>query len=357
LAVPGKSETMICERCFASVKLGSEFCPECGAPMGDGPAEGSDAAIYPELARANLLRTRGDYKAALEQCRAILRKFPNNVTANQLLGDLCSETGDLEQAKEWYELALDIAPNSAQIRGKLTDVRQKLEAQETAGMVEQLGLPPAKSRNSMVAIGLAVLVIAVGVAAYIVGSKAQSNSEVGPPKMTSVQAPITNSSPEQHPAATTTPTTAAIVGGSADEQSLKQLVAQRSSNGSKLDSIILDPRSGLAVVTFSVGEAEDSRQIAAEIASVVFDNSAITRTITIRAIKGGALSFIADVHRDAYEQTKSDDWKAQNGSDPNALATHILSQEWPASSEAPSSSSGNPDNAGQTSGATGTTGP
>jgi Tfp pilus assembly protein PilF len=101
------------------VKPGAGFCPECGAPIGTAPAEGSDAAIYPELARVNLLRLRGDYKAAQDHCRAVLRKFPNNVTANQLLGDLCQETGDLSQAKEWYELALDIAPNHAHIQQKL----------------------------------------------------------------------------------------------------------------------------------------------------------------------------------------------------------------------------------------------
>ncbi|MBC8064109.1 MAG: tetratricopeptide repeat protein [Chlorobia bacterium] len=325
---------MICERCFASVKGGSEFCPECGGPMGSGPAEGSDAAIYPELARANLLRMRGDHKAALEQCRMILHKFPNNVTANQLLGDLCAELGDLEQAKEWYELALDIAPNHAQIQKKLKAVRGQLEHAETEGLVEQLGLPPTKSKNGLVAAGLATLVIGVGAIAYVIGTQKDASDSNAAPKQTSVQAPISNlgssQPPKQDPVPNGTTAPVPTVQGPSDEVSLTQLIAQRSANGTKLLGLTVDPRSNLMILTYRVEAADDKKLIASELAGVAFDNSPSVRVITLRAVEGGTVAYVADARREAYEETKTEAWKQQNGSEPATVAKHLLSQEWPA---------------------------
>jgi RNA polymerase subunit RPABC4/transcription elongation factor Spt4 len=340
LAVQAKNEAMICERCFAMVKHGSEFCPECGAPMGNGPAEGSDAAIYTELARANLLRMRGEYKGALDQCRSILHKFPNNVSANQLLGDLCVETGDLEQAKEWYELALDIAPNHAQIQKKLNEVQQTLEHAETEGLVEQLGLPPSKPKNGLIAVGLAALVLGVGAIAYILGTQKPAATSVNGVTRTQIQAPSTSVTNPQ--VDTTTGTEGAVTSptttppsGSTEEASLAQIVGQRSTNGSKLLSLVVDPRTNLLTLTYRAEAADDKRLIGAELAATTFENGPSIRLITIRAIENGAVAYVADARRDAYEQTKTDEWKQQNGTDPGALAKHILTQEWPATQPAP----------------------
>ena len=335
MAAQGKNEAVICDRCFASVKEGSEFCPECGAPIGSSPAEGSDAAIYSELARANLLRMRGDYKSALDQCRTILRKFPNNVSANQLLGDLCLETGDLEQAKEWYELALDIAPNHAQLQKKLKDVREKLEHQETQGLVEQLGLPPSKPKNGLMAAGLAVLVLAVGGIAYVIGSNKQkvdsplpkptvSNAPVSNPQNTnpSVENPV-----QDRPASTPVVTPAQ---GSSEETALAQLIGQRSPNGAKIASLVIDPRTSQLTLTFRVAAGEDRKAIGAELAGTTLENSPSVRLVTVRAVENDAVVFVADARREAYEETKSEAWKTSNGSDPAAFAKHLLTQEWPA---------------------------
>lgn len=307
--------------------------------MGKGQAEGSDGAIYPELARANLLRMRGDYAAALTQCRSILRKFPNNITANQLLGDICVETDDLEQAKEWYELALDIAPDSEQIEKKLNSVRQRLEHQETEGLVEQLGLPPSKPKNGLLAAGLAVLVLGVGVIAYMVGTNAPKKVDTGP-KRTTINAPIenpttggtTDGSAQTNPAPgpSTSPGPSTVATGTAEERGLMQLLGQRSTEGAKITGLVQDPRSGLLVLTFNAASGEDARLTALKLAEAAFENSPATRIVTLRAIRDGALAYTADAHRETYEETKTEGWKAQNVNDPAAIAKHILTQEWPA---------------------------
>jgi len=50
----------------------------------------SDAQAGAELARANLLRLRGDYLAAEAECLKVLRQFPNNAGAHTLLGEICA---------------------------------------------------------------------------------------------------------------------------------------------------------------------------------------------------------------------------------------------------------------------------
>ena len=110
MAVQGRSETTSCPKCFAVVKLGAEFCPECGATL-DPASGGSDQEVYNDLAKANLLRNRHQMPEAIEVALGILRKYPNNATAHTLLGDIYAELDDLKQAAEWYEMALDLSPD------------------------------------------------------------------------------------------------------------------------------------------------------------------------------------------------------------------------------------------------------
>jgi hypothetical protein len=333
LEAQAKNDVLICDRCFASVKAGSEFCPECGAPMGSAPAEGSDAAIYPDLARVNLLRMRGDFKAAIDHCRSILRKFPNNVTANQLLGDLSLESGDLQQAKEWYELALDIAPNHTQIQKKHSEVTRRLEQRETAGMVEKLGLPSEKSKTGWIAGVIALAVVAVGMVAYFIGIN-QPKKEPAKPQYSTISAPPATSSSESSTTAgqdqATPPATTSIPPqGTNEETTLAQTITTQSQNGSRLIAVSIDPRTLQLTISFRVEAKDDARAIGADLAGMALDNHATTRLVTLRAIEEGNLKYVADVRREAYEETKTDAWKQANSADPTALAKHVLSNEWP----------------------------
>ncbi|RYG21905.1 tetratricopeptide repeat protein, partial [bacterium] len=138
----GKDGAAMCERCLAPLAPGEAFCPECGAPTGESlPA--ADSAVHNELAGANLLRLRGDLDGSEKALLGILRRFPNDPYAHEMLGDVCAARGETERAKEWYELALDLAPNSADIRRKLEHTDDKVEEQVTADTAETLGLPPS----------------------------------------------------------------------------------------------------------------------------------------------------------------------------------------------------------------------
>src|SRR5438477_12288189 len=107
LAAPESSK---CDKCFNTLPPGAATCPECGAPVKDATTADSEAVVYPELARANLARMRGDYKQAEDQLLSVLKRFPNNPSANEMLGDLAAEREDYPHAVQRDEMALDIVP-------------------------------------------------------------------------------------------------------------------------------------------------------------------------------------------------------------------------------------------------------
>ncbi len=323
------------------VEAGAEFCPECGAPVSDEPSsEGSDSAIYPELARANLLRMRGDYAQAEEVCLKILHRFPNNASANSLLGDICAERNDLEQAAEWYELALDITPDAQAVRQKLASAKERMRQREAANTAQQLGLPTSKSKAGLW-IGLVVLfLIGTGALAYYIGQRVNQNRTAS---NAIVDAPVVL---EPKPAgafgggaATTTGTAAQPdqipQGRIDDDRRLTQLLAPKSSDGARLLEARQDPRSKSVVLSFFVQDGEDVRSMAARLAASALQELPDCRLVTVRAVRAGTLALIADVHRDAVVATASTEWQEAHKNDPAAFANAVLANEWPAQTPSP----------------------
>jgi hypothetical protein len=149
---------------------GTAFCGECGAPAGQhAPEEGSDVIVYPDLARANLHRLRGDVGEAEKICLSILKRFPNNPGAHVLLGDLHADAGRLDQARQWFEIATDLMPENRALAGKLNRVRDEIarEADRAATSGLEVSEP---NRNALTAIGAVVaLLLIVGFLAYLLG--------------------------------------------------------------------------------------------------------------------------------------------------------------------------------------------
>jgi hypothetical protein len=118
---------MNCKHCYEDVPDESPFCPKCGARL-DAPLLGPPEAVDPtyiDVARANLLRMRGDWDAAQASAIAVLRRYPHSPTAHSLLGDILADQGRLEEAAQWYRMALELDP------GNLADQRKLLRAEET----------------------------------------------------------------------------------------------------------------------------------------------------------------------------------------------------------------------------------
>lgn len=305
---------------------GAEFCPDCGAPIETDAvaSEGSDAAIYPELARANLLRMRSEYKQAEEVCLAILRRFPNNATANTLLGDICAERGDLEQAAEWYELALDIVPDSTADRTKLIQIRQRLKEREAASTAEQLGLPTRKPKALLYAVGLIVMVVAIASASYFIGRQAMAAKKPGETGGI-VNLPLTLSDPEASRAAQPTPTPSTINGNDA---ALRSAISTKVSEGAKLTYAWKDPRTNRLYLTLALAAEDDERVYAAKVGKAALEHVSDSPRVTIRVFKAGLEAYMGDVMREGLSVVTAQAWIDENGENAVALANALLVNEW-----------------------------
>lgn len=316
-------------------------------------AEGSDTAVYPELARANLLRMRGDYKAAEDQCLSILRRYPNNATANVLLGDICTEKGDLEQAMQWYEMALDLTPESQAAQHKLELVRQRYKDKETVQTVEQLGLPTTKSRAGIYAISLIVAIFIIAVVAYALGFKHEQKAVMNDPAVIRARGTLESGTRQG----------AGSPGGAVREDDpLLKTIQGTGTEGARVLAAIEDPRTHALTVTYSLLEGEEARSLGASIAAQAFESISEAPLVTLRGVKQGHVAYVADAIRTRYEETLAQSWKTDHASDPNAWVDHVLLNEWPAQTpRAQSTPTTQPPNAAsggdQPSGATGTSGP
>ena len=131
-----------------------ERCTQCGgthlpgAPCGSHPP-GEVAGPNPGtlLSRANLLRMRGRWTEAADACVEVLRLDPSNRSAHSLLGDIYQDQGRPDEARHWYQLALEINPASEADRAKLARAEEALEAgsqrAEWAAVIEGRAQPVA----------------------------------------------------------------------------------------------------------------------------------------------------------------------------------------------------------------------
>ncbi len=120
---------------------------------------GLSREAYALLAQANLLRVRGHWAEAVDACRAALRLAPDSGAAQSLLGDIYENQGALDEAAQWYRMALDSTPDSAADRMKLDRLLGHQEAASPAALLPRPAAPERIIRALALAAALMVLLI------------------------------------------------------------------------------------------------------------------------------------------------------------------------------------------------------
>jgi tetratricopeptide (TPR) repeat protein len=304
--------------------------------------------LYPELARANLLRMRGDYKGAIDQCLSILKRMPEDLDAHTLIGDIYSESGDLVQSAQWYDLALELDPSSHALRSKLEAVRERAQHKEIAETAEQLGLPTDGPRMAIYSAVIVILIVVIGITAYLLGQRHPVAKRS--PLHISINAPGIPDRPTDAPNADGDDTSGALDSSASaagagylpqEDRTLTLALSQRDPLGSHIMSAMSDPRTKLLTINYSVRADEDVRKIGAELARSSFDQAPDAMTITVRATRDDKLVYVADVSRDKLNDAVANN-ESQGGSS-DAWISGALSYEWtpaPASGSAPAAANG-----------------
>ncbi len=312
------------------VPAGAKTCPECGAPIDGATATDAEAVVYPELAKANLARMRGDYKQAEDQLLSVLKRFPNNPSANEMLGDLAAEREDFVHAAEWYEMALEVLPTSASIARKLAMVRGRVEQKDARDTTAQLGLPDPSSRVPLIVGALIIVFVAAISGAYFLGAKAAGNGRVLPQPIWKI-----NAVGESNPQSGTQPAEAAPKATTENEdESLLIELKSKSADASGILAATVDPRSGGVTITFQMSGKED-RALAARIARDAFSLGASYGSVTLRGMANGRVAYMADSSRAKMAQTEAPEWKLQHKDAPDAWIAEVLINEWPAPASPP----------------------
>ncbi len=100
----------------------------------------SERAAHLLLSRANLLRVRGQPEAAIEACAEALRLDPLSGDASALLADIYESQGRLDDALQWYGMAVDNAPENPSYREHL----KRLAEKKQTALVKQAEAPALK---------------------------------------------------------------------------------------------------------------------------------------------------------------------------------------------------------------------
>jgi tetratricopeptide (TPR) repeat protein len=309
-----------------------------GAPVSEIHPDGAD--LHARLARANVLRLRGDYAEAESICVSVLEVQPESAAAHTLLGDIAFAQDRPDQAAEHYDIAKSLDPFAPDIARKLEDARARQESRETNTAVEQLGLPTRKPlpwQFGIMAAGGVILFLTI----VILASRSSRGDAVttalnAPPIQATVDT-LENRPKTKSPAATgvtsgTTEPTAASpamsAGGTSDDRALWQTISAQSPAGTHLLSVLADPRAKNVTVAYMVSAGEDPRRIGAELARSTLERAGDALGITLRALRGDQLIYMADVSRARYDQTLTDAWQRANQGE-DAWIGYCMSNEWP----------------------------
>ncbi|AIE84794.1 hypothetical protein OP10G_1426 [Fimbriimonas ginsengisoli Gsoil 348] len=300
--------------------------------------------LHADLARANLLRLRGEFAPAEQICLRVLEQFPESAAAHTLLGDIAFSQDKAAEAVEHYQIAQGLDHLAPDIPRKLEDAKVLLQVRETASTEEQLGLPPTRP-IPWTAIVFALLAVFSIVGAVVVGINAssskvakQTNGVAAPISATDetlatapAVKPAPSSDTKTKPPATVPETVPATISANQpplEDRNLLQTIQQRSQEGTHLIEVTTDPRTKTATLTYSVAAQEDPRRLGAELAKATLDQNLETLSVTLRGVRDERIVYMADVPRTRYADTLVDTW-SQGHPEVDAWIPYVIQNEWP----------------------------
>ncbi|MCX8052902.1 MAG: hypothetical protein N3B12_03770 [Armatimonadetes bacterium] len=184
---------MKCPRCGTTNGKTNRFCRGCGLQLGNpalqqaeqqGRASGEvdEVALGQELFEVWQVYSRGELDDALARTQKILRAMPESASAHSLLALIYErkaedklKNGEPEQANELlklavaeYERILELNPNSAADREKLSRLRMRIAGQESTVTPTQSSWPVAALRLVPVPLWVAFATFVIVLMAAIV---------------------------------------------------------------------------------------------------------------------------------------------------------------------------------------------
>lgn len=300
-----------CETCKVVMDDGATFCPGCGRHVGTGLSD-TQSRVNALLTEANLHRIRGEYDAAIDKCTDALRLQPSDADVHSMIGDVYESEGRLDEAARWYQMAIDLRPESALDSAKLERILPRLKrirrmqrdvntgSWTRAFLVD--GWQGVNLRKIVIFCTICVLLLlAFGAMAWYLRirgesvSRAQLQKQIPP----HVEQPdsVNKDSPQQPqtsttPQAVTQPPNEPLPRPIVEQQILSNLATNPAIHQRHLmvEDVKVDPRNGALLVTVRLPEpaspltrVQALRQ-AAVVAAAAYSASPNATSVTIRAL-------------------------------------------------------------------------
>ncbi|MHB9037839.1 MAG: tetratricopeptide repeat protein [Armatimonadota bacterium] len=322
-----------CEYCNIILDKSVRFCPKCGKEVspGDGKKQMPKLEVGVYLTSANLHRIRKEWDEAVADATEALRLDPGNADIASLLGAIYQERGMLEDAVIWFQMALEMNPDSASDRARLKEVKTRMsEVSAGAKPADHFRIFEKRTRvwaGAMAAMFIVVVVLALmlafgrhdqgDVTGGVKYDRGVESSTTVPSRESAAPPIISSGTAARQPVHSEAKVAPSSSSGNSTlrtpaEVKISESVSQAEGIGSaKVDDVIADPRQNIATVTHSIpaGTLSKSAVVSAAgaVARAAFAANSEIKFVTARClvIPGGSsttqIAFVGDISRQAME--------------------------------------------------------
>lgn len=318
-----------CEDCKLVLEDDVRFCPSCGkgVALDRRLVTTTSAEVGALLTSANLHRIRSEWDEAVADATEALKIDPENPDIASLLGSIYEQRRMFGDAIIWYEMAVDLNPSSDEDRSRLERVKQHI-AEQRKNRTDSFGVFQKRTKIWAAVMGGVFLLIVIFAFVVMAGrGKNRESTEIkmdDRPRAVGLGAGVSSTaSDEAGRSSRSLPTSTDLAGtpqaGSGlrtqPEMHIRDKVddaeAVQKSKAS-IDDVIADPRSGVAIVTFSMPSdgrlTRDSVMLAAgAIADATFAAHKQVQFVTARCIMSSGnvnstqVAFIGDIARSSFQ--------------------------------------------------------
>lgn len=270
-----------------------------------------------DVAKANLLRMRGEYAEARTLLEQVLAKTPRSTVAHELMGDIVAQqaqiaadpTQDLRNAMHWYELALQLDPTSTNLSDKAAAMTKRIEDTNALQTLKLLGIPTASKRLGGFMAATAAFVVLIAVAGWLIGRSAQQPRPALPynqpievklpasqPATMAPEKPVEQAKPATEP---TNPKPISPTPAVTAEVDFMTKLKAAMGDGTEIVSASLDPRAGghWTITAVAGDDATAWETKATTIGKAALGVGTDFASITVRMVHQGAVVFLTDFER------------------------------------------------------------
>lgn len=250
--------------------------------------------LQSKLAQIHVLKLRGEYQKATEACQDLLKIAPHSSEACCMMGDLYQEQQNLEEAKNWYELAVEYDPDQVGYFRKVGLVKEAIVQRDRIETARKIGLPTTSAKIPQFAAMVLCLIACFGIVGFLVGRQG-----ITAPSPT-MSEPIEVKGNALEPLVEKVEAVPELT--VKKDAEIAQKCASLDAIASRFVGAWYDPRGSGVGLTIRASKEDDLETICARAAGALLDAFPEVGLVAVRSVDAsGELLLVADMSRTSFE--------------------------------------------------------